>query len=297
MYDGVKARVRIVGGDSDYFPVMMGLHQGSAPSPFLFALVMDILTRHIQGEVTWCILFVDNIVLIDETRYGVNAQLEIWRHTLESKGFKLSRTKTEYLECKFSSETQGGKGRKVPPKLKGKFYIVVVRPTILYGAEYWPVKIAHVQKMKIAEMRILRWLCGHTRLDRIINEVNRDKVGVAPIEDKMRKSRLRWFGHVRRKSTDVPVRRCERLTLEGLRRGRGRPKKRWGEVIRKDMSQLQLTEDMTLDRKVGIKSAYTLPFPDPTVWDNTGYLIVVATGDSIAFLLLLEEELGSAQFS
>ncbi|XP_070011493.1 uncharacterized protein [Nicotiana sylvestris] len=52
----------------------------------------------------------DNIVLIDETQNGVNAQLKVWRQTLESKGFKLSRTKTEYLECKFSGETQRGEG-------------------------------------------------------------------------------------------------------------------------------------------------------------------------------------------
>ncbi|XP_019244318.1 PREDICTED: uncharacterized protein LOC109224188 [Nicotiana attenuata] len=66
--------------------------------------------------------------------------------------------------------------KKVPPKLKGKFYRMVVRPTILYGAEYWPVKIAYVQKMKVEEIRMLRWMCGHTRLDRIINEVIHDKI-------------------------------------------------------------------------------------------------------------------------
>ena len=43
---------------------------------------------------------------------------------------------------------------------------------------------------------------------------------------------------------------CERLALDGFRRGRGRPKKYWREVIRHDMEQLQLTEEMTLDRKV-----------------------------------------------
>ncbi|XP_070018117.1 uncharacterized protein [Nicotiana sylvestris] len=121
---------------------------------------------------------------------------------------------------------------------------------MLYGAECWPVNIAHVQKMKVAKMRMLRWMCGHTRLDRIRNKVIRDKVGVSPIEDKMWEARHRWFGHVRRRSTDAPVRRCERLTLEGLQRGRDRPKKRWGGMIREDMAQLQLTEDMTLDRKV-----------------------------------------------
>lgn len=47
-------------------------------------------------------LFVDDIVLINETRNRVSAKLEVWRQTLESKGFRLSTTKTEILECKFN---------------------------------------------------------------------------------------------------------------------------------------------------------------------------------------------------
>jgi len=44
----------------------------------------------------------DDIALIDETRGGLSEKLERWRHTLESRGFKLSRSKTEYLRCGFS---------------------------------------------------------------------------------------------------------------------------------------------------------------------------------------------------
>lgn len=47
-------------------------------------------------------LLANDIVLVYETRSGVNATLEVWRQTLKPKGFRLSRTKTEYLECKFS---------------------------------------------------------------------------------------------------------------------------------------------------------------------------------------------------
>ncbi|KAG5600808.1 hypothetical protein H5410_032178 [Solanum commersonii] len=139
--------------------------------------------------------------------------------------------------------------KKIPSRLKGKFYRVVVRPALLYGAECWPVKNAHVQKMHVAEIRMLRWMCGHTRSDKIRNEVIREKVGVASVVDKLREARLRWFGHVKRRGADAPVRRCEGLVVEGTRRGRGRPKKYWGEVIRQDLAQLHLTEDMTLDRK------------------------------------------------
>jgi hypothetical protein len=47
-------------------------------------------------------LFADDVVLIDETRVGVNRKLELWRQTLESKGLGISRANTEYLRCDFS---------------------------------------------------------------------------------------------------------------------------------------------------------------------------------------------------
>ncbi len=47
-------------------------------------------------------MFTDDIVLIDETQEEVNRKLEFWKSTLKSKGFKLSRTKTEYMDYKFS---------------------------------------------------------------------------------------------------------------------------------------------------------------------------------------------------
>nr|XP_016501018.1 PREDICTED: uncharacterized protein LOC107819426 [Nicotiana tabacum] len=114
--------------------------------------------------------------------------------------------------------------KKVPSILKGTFYRVVVRPAMLYGVECWPVKNSHIQKMKVAEMRMLRWMCGHTRMDKIRNEDIQEKVGVTPIEDKIREARLRWFGHVLRRSPDAPVRRCERLDFAAslLHRGRGK---------------------------------------------------------------------------
>ncbi|CAN6568778.1 unnamed protein product [Malus baccata var. baccata] len=62
---------------------------------------------------------------------------------------------------------------------------------MLYGTECWAVKHQHVHKMGVAEMRMLRWMCGHTRKNKIRNEDIRGKVGVAEIEGKMRENRLR----------------------------------------------------------------------------------------------------------
>ena len=122
MYDSVTTCVKACDGTSSYFPITVGLHQGSALSPYLFALIMDELTKDIQEEVPWCMLFADDIVLIDETKAGVNAKLELWRNTLESKGFTLSRSKTEYMKCEFAT-TRGDDqepvdmlGQEVPKK-------------------------------------------------------------------------------------------------------------------------------------------------------------------------------------
>ena len=78
-------------------------------------------------------------------------------------------------------------------------------------------------------------MCGHTRKDRIRNEVIRNKLGVVPIEEKMREAILRWFGHVRRRLIDVPVRRVDKMEQLVKKRGRDKPKKTLGETLKFDM--------------------------------------------------------------
>lgn len=74
---------------------------------------------------------------------------------------------------------------------------MIVRPTMLYGAMCWPVKNPHVQEIKVAEVEMLRWMCGHIRRDKIKNEDIQNKVEAASVADKMRKARLRWFEYVK----------------------------------------------------------------------------------------------------
>jgi Reverse transcriptase (RNA-dependent DNA polymerase) len=78
MYTDVVTCVRICDGESDTFPIKIGLHQGSALSLYIFTLVMDEITKDIQENIPWCMLFTDDVVLIDESRIGVNQKLELW---------------------------------------------------------------------------------------------------------------------------------------------------------------------------------------------------------------------------
>ncbi|GJU74241.1 hypothetical protein Tco_1265646 [Tanacetum coccineum] len=137
--------------------------------------------------------------------------------------------------------------RRIPLKIKGKFYRAAIRPTMLYGLECWAITKALANKVEVAELRMIRWTCGKTMVDMIPNEVFRGELDVDSIIDKMREERLRWFRHVKRRPQTALVRRMKALVVEGSRR-RGRPKLRWEDRLKMDMKELRLSEDMTSDR-------------------------------------------------
>ncbi|VDO96926.1 unnamed protein product [Heligmosomoides polygyrus] len=98
--------------------------------------------------------------------------------------------------------------KKMPERLKSKIYKNVVLPVAMHGAECWPA--------------------SKTGLDRIRNGVIRQKFSVAPIADKMREARLRWYGHVLR-GKEENVRKIGLNFEVSGKRPRGLPKQRWAE--------------------------------------------------------------------
>ncbi|KAK3522867.1 hypothetical protein QTP86_005681 [Hemibagrus guttatus] len=97
MYERSRTVVRCAVGQTEEFNVEVGLHQGSALSPFLFALVMDQLSEEVRQESPWTMMFADDIVICSESRDQVEENLERWRFVLERRGMKVSRSKTEYM--------------------------------------------------------------------------------------------------------------------------------------------------------------------------------------------------------
>ncbi|GKB28053.1 hypothetical protein Tco_0867454 [Tanacetum coccineum] len=97
---------------------------------------------------------------------------------------------------------------------------------MLYRLECWPITKALANRVKVAELRMLRWTCGKTMLDMIPNRVYRAELEVSTIINKMKEGQLRWFEHARRRPQSAPpVRRVDALVVDGLRR-RDRPKLR-----------------------------------------------------------------------
>ena len=114
--------------------------------------------------------------------------------------------------------------KRVPQKLKGKFYRTAIGPAMLYDAECWPTKRRHVQQISVAEMCMLRWICGHTRRDRVRNDNIRDRLGVALIEEKLVQHRLIWLGHIQQRPPEAPVHSRILSQDSNMMRDRGRPK-------------------------------------------------------------------------
>ncbi|VDP15050.1 unnamed protein product [Heligmosomoides polygyrus] len=85
-------------------------------------------------------------------------------------------------------------------------------------------------------------------MDRIRNDVIRQKLGVAPIADKMCEARLRWYGDVLRGKEDSVRKICLELEESG-KRLRGRPKQRWSDTLHKDMKVTGVHPDQALDRE------------------------------------------------
>ena len=75
----------------------VGLHQGSALSPLLFILIMDVLAEEARTKPPWAMLFADDLVPVSKTVEEVDEELERWRAIIENKGLRISRPKTEYL--------------------------------------------------------------------------------------------------------------------------------------------------------------------------------------------------------
>ncbi|KAK3534157.1 hypothetical protein QTP86_002304 [Hemibagrus guttatus] len=251
MYERSRTVVRCAVGQTEEFNVEVGLHQGSALSPFLFAIVMDQLSEEVRQKSPWTMMFADDIVICSESREQVEENLERWRFALERRGMKVSRSKTEYMcvneregigtvrlqgeevkkvqEFKYLASTVQSNGecgnevkkrvqagwngwrkvsgvlcdQKISARIKGKVYRTVVRPAMLYGLETVSLRKRQESELEVAELKMLRFSLGVTRLDRIRNEYIRGTAHVGRLGDKVREARLRWFGHVQRRERHI----------------------------------------------------------------------------------------------
>ena len=69
-------------GISEHFEVGIGLHQGSALSPFLFIMLLDTISQDVRTELPWELLYADDLAIIDITNEDTQNRLESWQKVL-----------------------------------------------------------------------------------------------------------------------------------------------------------------------------------------------------------------------
>jgi hypothetical protein len=70
-------------------------------------------------------------------------------------------------------------------------------------------------------MCMLRWICGHTRRDRVRNDDMRERLGVALVKEKLVQYRLRWFRYIQQRPTEAPIHNGIIRRADNKKRGRG----------------------------------------------------------------------------
>ena len=80
-----------------------------------------------------------------------------------------------------------------------------------------------------------RWMCNVSLSDRRPSEELRNRLEIESISGVMRQMRHSWFGHIERMDNDNWVSKCRNVVVDGAR-GRGRPRKRWRQVIQRDLN-------------------------------------------------------------
>ena len=134
-------------------------------------------------------------------------------------------------------------------RLKAKVYRTVVRPVMIYGSECWTLKKKDERRLETTEMKMLRRMLGVTLKDRMRNENVRKRTTVTSSAVFVREvNKLRWYGHMLRKSEDEVVRQAWEVPVKG-ERSRGRQPRRWSDGFRKRLEELSLKEEDAQDRK------------------------------------------------
>ena len=96
MYKGAKKRVLF--GHSKKFDVGKGVHQGLVLSPFLFSIVLNVLSEDGRKGVLYELLYADDLVLMAESMEELEAQFIRWKGAFEGKGLKVNLGETKLME-------------------------------------------------------------------------------------------------------------------------------------------------------------------------------------------------------
>ena len=117
MYKNSRTTVRVEGVRSEWFDVNIGVQQSSILSPFLFAVVLDKITKDVRGGLLKEILYADDFMLLGNSWEEVEERYSRLKKAFKEKALKVNVDKTKVF-CT---------GEKVMQKLAIKYLCAICR--------------------------------------------------------------------------------------------------------------------------------------------------------------------------
>ena len=105
LYEGCKTAVLVDGELSSSFSVKVGVHRGSALSPLLFIMVMDVPTEEVRDGSLMELLYADDLVLCGESLNDVMDKYKRWKSAVEEKGLRVTVDKTKDMQLSFGKKS------------------------------------------------------------------------------------------------------------------------------------------------------------------------------------------------
>ena len=121
---------------------------------------------------------------------------------------------------------------------KINMYRALVVSVLHYGSETWATTLADRRRLDVFDMRCQRRLLRVFWQQHISNHSISERTKQPTASTLLRQRRLCWYGHLRRMSSSLPVRRVYDFNpnIHGWKRPRGRPKTRWADSIKHDLN-------------------------------------------------------------
>ena len=108
LYKGCKIAVSVDGELSSQFSVKVGVYQGSALSPLLFIMIMDVVTDVRNGSLME-LLYANDLVLSGESLNEVMDKYERWKNAVGGKGLRVNVDKTKGIQLLFGKKSSVSK--------------------------------------------------------------------------------------------------------------------------------------------------------------------------------------------
>ena len=98
MYKETTAAVRAERETSEQFGVAVGLRQGSALSPLLFIMVMNLISAKVsEQEELKKLLYADDLVVVADNKEDLHKTLQEWSNTFRKHGIRMNLDKREVM--------------------------------------------------------------------------------------------------------------------------------------------------------------------------------------------------------